>query len=56
MAVVLSQKEYFRQQAQRCRELADLISRPDLRARMLALAEEHERIAADIEGPQSVTG
>ena len=56
MAVVLSQKEYFRQQAQRCRELAELISRPDLRARMLALAEEHERIAADIEGPQSATG
>ena len=56
MAAMVSQKDYFRQQAERCRELADLISRPDLRARMLALADEHERIAADIDGAQSATG
>jgi hypothetical protein len=56
MAAMISQKEYFRQQAQQCRELAELISRPDLRARMLALADEHERIAADIEEVRPATG
>ena len=56
MVGVLGQKAYFRQPAQRCRELADPISRRDLRARMLALADEHERIAAGIEDPQSATG
>ena len=53
---MLSQEAYFRQQAQRCRELAELISRADFRARMLALADEHARIAADLEKTSTARG